>query len=217
VTYWRDKAHSDKKIEASVEELMTVLDAVGKRRNPRERAWQFLPAKLLLADIEALTVRCRAMNPLARAVFRSFLVIASEPNKYRRRDFPVAHPLYLGTVVTPLVAALGMDVHASRVVVDEIVMHAMKKLPYSSQWVPDEDISRERPLVRGELMEYILTHKMPDKRRPSGSTKFYLWLNEQDDDAVCIRHMLAERNTMNRDVIRELVEHMHSPLVEGML
>lgn len=217
MTYWRDKAYSDKQIEASVEELMTVLDAAGKRRNPRERAWQFLPMNLLLADIEALTARCRAMTPAARAIFRTFLVVASEPNKYRRRDFPVAHPLYLGTIVAPLIAALGIEAFESKFMVDTIVMHAMKKLPYSTQWVPDEDIAVDRPLVRGEIMEYVISLALPEKRRPSGSAKFYRWLNEQEDEAVCVRRMLAERNTMNREVIRELVEHMHSPLVEGML
>jgi hypothetical protein len=75
----------------------------------------------------------------------------------------------------------------------------------------------DRPLVRGELMEHVISLALPEKRIPSGSTKFYLWLNEQEDEAVCVRAMLAERNTMNREVIRELVEHMHSPLVEGIL
>jgi hypothetical protein len=217
MTYWRDKAYSDKKIEASVEELMTVLGAVGKLRSPRERAWQFLPEKLMLADIEALTARCRTMTPDARFVFRTFLMTASEPNKYRRRDFPVAHPLYLGTVVASLIATLGFDAFDSRFMVDDIVMHAMKKLPYSRQWIPEEGIAMDRPLVRGELMEHVISLALPEKRRPSGSTKFYLWLNEQDDEAVRVRSMLAERNTMSREVIRELVEHMHSPLVEGIL
>jgi hypothetical protein len=217
MTYWLDKAYSDKKIEASVEELMSVLGATGKRRNPRERAWQFLPSKLLLADIEALTARCRTMTPAARSIFRTFLVIASEPNKYRRRDFPVAHPLYLGAVVSPLVAALEVDVFDSRSMVDTIVMHAMKKLTYSRQWVPEEGIAMDRPLVRGELMEHVISLAMPEPNRPSGSTKFYFWLNEQQDEAVRVRTILAERNTMSREVIRELVEQMHSPLVEGIL
>lgn len=217
MTYWRDQAYSDKQIEASVEELMSVLGAAVNHRGPRERAWVFLPSKLLLVDIEALTVRCRAMTPDARLVFRTFLSTASETNKYRRRDFPIAHPLYLGTIVSSLIAALGYDPFDSRFIVDEIVMHAMKKLPYSSKWVPDEDLSVDRPLVRGEIMEYVISLALPEKRRPSGSTKFYRWLNEQEDEAVCVRRMLAERNTMNREVIREMVEHMHSPLVEGML
>lgn len=217
MTYWRDKAHSDKTIEASVEELMSVLDAAGKRHNPRERAWQFLPTKLLLADIEALTARCHSMTPDARFIFRTFLMAASEPNKYRRRDFPVAHPLYLGTVVAPLIAALGYDPFDSRFMVDDIVTHAMKNLKHSRQWVPDEDIAMDRPLVRGELMEHVISLALPEKRIPSGSTKFYLWLNEQEDEAVCVRTMLAERNTMNREVIRELVEQMRNPLVGGTL
>lgn len=217
MSYWRDQAHSDKRIEASVEELMSVLDAAGKHRNQRERAWEFLPSKLLLADIEALTVRCRTMTPEARLIFRTFLMKASEPNKYRRRDFPIAHPLYLGTIVSSLIAALGYDPFDSRFLVDEIVMHAMKKLPHSSQWVPDEDVAKDRPLVRGEIMEYFMASALPEKRRPSGSKVFYTWLNEQEDEVVRIRSMLAERNTMNRKFIRELVESSRNPLISGAL
>lgn len=212
----RDIEHTPRELDAAFAKLMDVLHTTGSRSTYRGKEWDLIPQRLLLSEIDDLTARCQEMTLKERLAFQYFLTTASNSMRLRRKDSSLPHALYLGTIVAPLMLAMDSGTDIGRDTVFDVVVYALRNLKFSRDHGKGYD-ENELPLIRGELIYHLMTLWLPPYRHQYGYRQFYMWLHENDTRVFAVRPHLVERGTMNRRLIRQLVENVSMPLTEGVL